>query len=130
MPVRTPFAALALGLALALPLQAESWRVESQRGDVVKLVALGEGMGRDPGFRLLCLRDLTGMGRKGMSLADVGGPQVLVTGTEVACVATAARPQEVLLWKEQAGALREVLRLSLRAEDLQGRGLRIDWVQD
>lgn len=119
-----------LALVLALPLQAESWRVESQRGDVVELVPLPADAGRDTGFRLLCLRDLTGAGRKGLSLADTGGPQILVAGAEVACIATAARPQEVRFWKEQAGALREVLRLSLRAEDLQGRGLRIDWIQD
>lgn len=130
MPAPLALAALALGLGLALPAGAESWRVESQRGDVVELVPLPEGVGRDTGFRLLCLRDLTGAGRKGLSLADAAGPQSLVTGAEVACIATAARPQEVRLWKEQDGALREVLRLSLRAEDLHGRGLRIDWVQD
>jgi hypothetical protein len=130
MPACRPVTALALGLVLALPLRAEGWRVESQRGDVVELVPLPAAPGQDTGFRLLCLRDLSGDSRKGLGLADTRGPQVVTQGAEVVCIATAPRPQEVRLWRGQDGALREVLRLSLRAEDLQGRGLRIDWLAE
>ena len=122
---------LVLCNVLAAPVGAEGWWLESQQGDVLRIVPQLATTGNRPdGHLFLCLRDLTGTGRKGFSLAPGTAPQFVVEAGMSTCAGTVARPLVVYLWRETRSGLSERLRLPLRAEHLRGHGLRIDWLAD
>lgn len=121
---------LALFCLLAAPALAEGWRVESQQGDLLRIVPQTSADASLRASLYLCLHDLTGTGRKGFSLSEGPAPQFQAEAGASTCTGTAVRPQVVYLWREDRGVMREVLRLRLRTGDLRGSGLRIDWLAD
>lgn len=122
---------LALCTLLAGPAVAQGWWLESQQGDTLRIVPQRATGTEEPADRpVLCLHDLTGNGRKGFSLAEGPAPQFVAEIGASVCTDTVARPLVVYLWRETGGRMAEVLRLPLRAGDLRGTGLRIDWLTD
>lgn len=120
---------MALCCLLAAPAQGEGWRVESQLGDLLRVTPHAASTDRTQRNGLfVCLHDLTGNGRKGFSLAAGPAPQFVAAAGASACAGITIRPQVLYLWREDHGEMREVLRLPLRAGDLRGTGLHIDWM--